>query len=369
MIGTRGVPARYGGFETAVEEIGARLAARGHDVVVYCRNPGQKIREYRGMRLVNLPALRLKQAETLSHTALSLGHAAIRAPDVGLVFNAANAPLLWMLQLRHVPVALHVDGLEWRRSKWSGMAKRYYLLAERIGVRRADRLIADARAIQSYYRDRYRKESTFIAYGAPILSDQGDELLGTWGLRSREYHLVVARMEPENNVLLAVSAHAQSSSEKQLLVIGGAPHAARYTAAVHAAADGRRTIFAGNVWDEALLNQAYSNACLYIHGHSVGGTNPSLLRAMGAGAAVAALDVSFNREVLGEAGVYYSTIDDLTGVIEEAENDPAGVEARGEAAQTRAAAEYRWDEVADRYEALCAELAASRFTGRSSSVP
>src|SRR3954452_2652979 len=169
LVGTRGVPARYGGFETAVEEVGQRLAARGHSVVVYCRNDGQTIDRHLGMELVNLPALRFKQTETLSHTALSIAHLAREPCDVAILFNAANAPLLPGLRLRGIPVAVHVDGLEWKRSKWSGAGRHYYQRAERGGDLSGDRLLTDAQAIRDYYRERHGADATFIAYGAPIV--------------------------------------------------------------------------------------------------------------------------------------------------------------------------------------------------------
>jgi glycosyltransferase involved in cell wall biosynthesis len=357
LIGTRGVPARYGGFETAVEEVGSRLAARGHSVVVYCRNDGQTADRHLGMQLVNLPALRLKQAETLSHTALSVAHVAKEGCDAAIVFNAANAPFLPALRARGIPFAVHVDGLEWKRAKWSGAGSRYYQWAERTAVRWSDRLIADAQAIRAYYLDRYGAEATFIPYGAPIRHGAGSDRLATVGLESGGYHLVVARMEPENHVRLIVEGYARTKARLPLVVVGSAPHGAGYIASVESRAADSDTRFLGSVWDQCLLDQLYANARLYLHGHSVGGTNPSLLRAMGAGAPVAAYDVVFNREVLGRDGVYFATPEDLEPLILQAEAEPEASAARGIAAQYRAAANYNWDRVADRYEQLCLELA------------
>ena len=145
MIGTRGVPARYGGFETAVEEVGARLAARGHEVRVYCRNGNSEVRrEHAGMTLVTLPAVRHRALETLSHTGLSVMHLLTRRTDVAFVFNAANAPFLPAVRAARIPVATHVDGLEWKRTKWSARGRGYYRWAEGAAVRRSDALIADA---------------------------------------------------------------------------------------------------------------------------------------------------------------------------------------------------------------------------------
>jgi glycosyltransferase involved in cell wall biosynthesis len=357
MIGTRGVPARYGGFEAAVEEVGKRLVARGHEVVVYCRNDAQTLTRHLGMELVNLPALRGKYTETLSHTALSVAHAVRHPSDVAIMFNAANAPLLPWLRLRRIPVALHVDGLEWKRPKWSGPGRQYYLRAEWLAVRSADRMIADARAIQDYYFERHGVATTFIPYGAPIRDDGSYDRLAQLGLEPDAYHLVVARMEPENNVHVIVEGYVRSGARLPLVVVGSAPYAAEYEALARAAAVGSDSVrFVGSVWDQTLLDQLYANARLYLHGHSVGGTNPSLLRAMGAAAPVAAFDVVFNREVLGDTGVYFGSSDELQPLLREADEDRERTAARGLAAQERAGRAYDWERVAEQYERLCLDL-------------
>lgn len=358
MIGTRGVPARYGGFETAVEEIGKRLAQRGHDVTVFCRGKNGAGAEYLGMRLVHRPAIRRKVAETLSHTALSVANRYARSADVALVFNAANAPLLPVLKAASVPTALHVDGLEWKRSKWSGAGRRYYLANERLSVRLADRLIADAVGIQDYYRERYGADSVFIPYGAPILTAPALDRLGELRLASGGYHLVVARLEPENHVHHAVEAYLRVPLQLPLVIVGTAPYASRYIRALErraASALGVRML--GGVWDQHLLDALYAGSLTYIHGHSVGGTNPSLLRAMGAAAPVLAYDVVFNREVLAETGRFWASPQQLALQLLQAEAEPGGAPARGRLGQARAAARYTWDSVTDAYEALCAGLA------------
>ncbi|MEW9534399.1 DUF1972 domain-containing protein [Microbispora sp. NPDC049125] len=361
MIGTRGVPARYGGFETAVEEIGWRLAEAGHMVRVYCRSGEERPRRYRGMELVHLPAVRHKALETLSHTALSVGHLLGRRTDVALVFNAANAPLLPFVRAARIPVATHVDGLEWRRAKWSGAGQRYYLAAERLSVRWSDEIIADALAIQDYYRERYKTESVMIPYGAPIQESADEEALRAAGYEPGRYHLVVARFEPENHVDLIVDGYARSGAVHPLVVVGSAPYAAEYTRKIERLAEGDPRIkLVGGVWDQGLLDALYAGAATYLHGHSVGGTNPSLLRAMGAGAPVIAYDVVFNREVLGEAGTFFADAPSLAGALEAAEADPAGERSRGDAARERARTKYTWDDVAARYEALCRDLLAKR---------
>jgi glycosyltransferase involved in cell wall biosynthesis len=363
MVGTRGVPARYGGFETAVEEVGRRLAAAGHDVVVHRRaaeNETVAPTTHLGMRLVTLPAVRSRSLETLSHTAFaSWWTVTHRRPDVVFLFNSANSPLLPALRRRGVPVAVHVDGLEWQRAKWAGAGRRYYRLAEQLAVRWADALVADAMGITDYYRHEFAASTELISYGAPILTDPASDLLGRLGLRPDGYHLVVARFEPENHVEPIVRGVVASRAELPLVVVGGAPYSDDYTAAVRAAAgDDPRIRLVGPVWDQQLLDQLYAHARLYLHGHSVGGTNPSLLRAAGAGAAVAAWDVGFNREVLGERGRWFSGPAGVAALVEAAEADPGSWHDQGRALRERVASRYRWDDVADRYGALAARLSA-----------
>jgi glycosyltransferase involved in cell wall biosynthesis len=371
MIGTRGVPARYGGFEACVEEVGHRLVERGHEVTVYCRRvesaeDGRELAEYLGMRLVHLPALRRKTLETLSHTALSVRHAVFDRPDIAFVFNAANALLLPFLRMRRIPVATHVDGLEWKRAKWNGAGRRYYRAAEALAVRLSDALIADAAGIQEYYSDRFSVSTDYIPYGATILGDTGAERIAELGLTTHEYHLIVARFEPENHVDLAVDGYLRSAAGWPLIVVGAAPYADGYTAKIKklAAAD-RRVRLLGSVWDQRLLDQLYGNALTYIHGHSVGGTNPSLLRAMGAGTATAAFDVDFNREVLGGFGRYFTRPEELAVLCDEAEADPEAAVRRGRA-QVASLNRYEWAGVADKYEKLALRLSGSRGRGRSS---
>lgn len=368
MVGTRGVPARYGGFETCVEEVGQRLTKAGHDVVVYCRTTvgpdelDEYPAEHLGMQLVYLPAVPKKAVETLSHTALSALHLVRHRTDVALVFNSANAPFVPLLRARGIPVATHVDGLEWKRAKWQGAGRAYYRRAESMAVRWSDALIADAQGIADYYTVEFGAATELIAYGAPILISETSDRVRQLGLRPREYHLVVARFEPENHVDLIVEGYRRSNAKLPLVVVGAAPYADAYTARIRSLCDERVRLL-GSVWDQHLLDQLYANSTTYLHGHSVGGTNPSLLRAAGAGAATIAWDVSFNREVLDGAGRYFTTAEQVADEIELAELDPHENSRRGVLARARAL-RYDWDEVARQYEQLCLRLASTGVTTR-----
>ena len=358
-MGTRGVPARHGGFETAVEEIGKRLAARGYEVTVYCRNPGQQITQYEGMKLVNAPAIRHRLAETLSHTTASTAHAIIKDhPDVVLLLNAGNAPLLKPLKLAGISTAIHLDGLESKREKWRGAGAKYYRWAEKAAIKWGQEVIADAQAIADYVKKTYGRDCVVIPYGAEVINPPSTRL-GELQLSAQDYHLIVARFEPENHLLEAVHAYRASNETRQLVVVGSAPYSQWYVDKVRAGARGDvRIRFTGAIYDQELLDQLYGNAITYIHGHSVGGTNPSLLRAMGAGAPVLAYDVEFNREVTANQGYFWGDVDQLKEIF----NDIAAgkstdrlAELRG-LSQRRIQSAYQWDSVTDKYEALINSL-------------
>jgi glycosyltransferase involved in cell wall biosynthesis len=363
LMGTRGVPAQYGGFETAVEEIGARLVQRGYEVTVYCRNPGQRIREYRGMRLVNAPAVRHRMTETLSHTAISTVHAIVAdRPDAVLLHNAGNAPMLKPLAVARIPTAIHLDGLESRREKWRGMGARYYRWAERAAVRWGTEVIADAQAIADHVLTEYGRRCVVIPYGAEVIAPGSDRLVEV-GVTAKGYHLVVARFEPENHVLEAVHAYRTSTLTEPLLVVGSAPYSQWYVDAVRTAArSDPRIRFLGAIYDAPLLDQLYANAATYLHGHSVGGTNPSLLRAMGAGAPVLAYDVEFNREVTAGQALFWADADALVALLDSLADGARAdeLDAFAQAGRERVAAVYQWDGVTDQYEALIRRLVERR---------
>lgn len=359
ILGTRGVPAQYGGFETAAEEVGARLVSLGHDVTVYARNPQQTLESFKGMRVVNLPAIHHRIAETLSHTALSSVHAIIRdRPDVAVVMNSGNAPFIPPLIRAGIPSVVHMDGLEARREKWRGMGARYYRWAEKKAVKWADRVIADSREIQKIIESEYQCSPAFIPYGAEVISP-GMGRLSELNLVRRDFHLVVARFEPENHVLEIVQAYRISDETRPLVVVGGSPYSHWYTQEVEESANGDARIrLVGGVYDQDLLNQLYTNCRTYIHGHSVGGTNPSLLRAMGAGAPVMAFECVFNREVLADAGLFWSDVNGLTDYFDEIAHSESDDDFDRQLVkfsrmgQERITRDYSWDAVAQDYEGV-----------------
>lgn len=354
IIGTRGIPPRYGGFETAVAEVASRLVQRGHEVVVYCRGTDHSA-YLNGIQRIWLPSLALKQTETISHAGLSSLDALRRNLDCAIVFNSANGVFVPLLQARGIPCAVHIDGLEWKRARWRGFGARYYSWAERFSVAHATHIIADSRGIERSVAGRHGRESVFIPYGAPDVV-VGPEALSQFGLEPDAYHLVVARLEPENNVHVIVEGYRRSQAHLPLVIVGDSPYSHSYVQSIQALTQGDSRIrLTGSVWDDDALNALYHYSRSYLHGHSVGGTNPSLLRAMGAGAAVTAFDCEFNREVSGANAVFFSDADQLGELIIQ-DDRMARRAARGASGKADVLVRYRWDKVAADYEELCYSL-------------
>lgn len=358
LIGTRGVPANYGGFETCVEELGKRLVRRGHAVTVYCRKSYYRDRPkyYQGMRLVYLPNIQKKALDTLSHTFFSIWHSISENYDILMVFNAANSLALIIPKLLGKRIAINTDGLEWKRGKWGVLARKYYKLSEWLCTKVASRIVADSRGIQDYYMKTYGIDSAFIAYGAPICTRQGHKLLKKFGLSPNEYFLQITRFEPENNPLLTIQAYKRITTDKKLVIVGGVPYSSEYADRILKEAGGN-IVLPGFIYDSALLNALWTNCYAYIHGNEVGGTNPALLQAMGAGCFVVAIDIAFSRDVLSDCGIYYdknaaSLADRMRWAIE---NNNRLLEYKHSAVK-RIASNYNWDKVTSCYENMFYKL-------------
>jgi glycosyltransferase involved in cell wall biosynthesis len=360
ILGTRGIPAGYGGFETFAEELSVRLAERGHRLTVYCRPRGGQPRPkaFRGVRLVHLPAVRNKYLETLSHTALSVLHAATRPYDIVYVCNSANAPLCFVPWLRRQRTVLNVDGLEWRRAKWGRLARRYYLWAARLAARMPIEIVTDANVIAEHYRTEWGRETRTFAYGTALYDrGHGAERLADLELEPDRYILYVSRMEPENNALLVVRAFRQVDTDLPLVMVGDAPYAQDYVARVRAEADPRVRFLGYRFGDDYHALQA--NALAYVQATEVGGTHPALVEALGHRNAVIAHDVPEHREVVADAGHYFAfrSEEDLAHQLSELLADAGEVARLRERAADRVRGMYAWEAVTDAYEAYFAELA------------
>jgi glycosyltransferase involved in cell wall biosynthesis len=354
LLGTRGIPANYGGFETFAEELSTRLAARGHQVSVYCRSPqiSYPDAEYRGVRLVKLPTLRHKYFDTVAHTFLATIHLLFHPPDVALYCNGANTLFTALARVAGIPAVINVDGLERHRKKWNALARAWYAFSERLTTLCPSAVVTDAQAITDYYRERYGQPSHFIPYGAPTGPVSTREALDRFGLDPDSYFLYVSRMEPENNALLVVRAFERTAGDRKLVLVGDAPYAHDYIRQVRATRD-PRILFTGYVFGTG-YHELQAHSFAYIHATEVGGTHPALVEAMGRARCVLYLNNAENAEVAGGVGIPFENDEaSLAAAIDQVSVMPDCERSRyGLRALDRVRERYDWERVTGQYEAL-----------------
>jgi glycosyltransferase involved in cell wall biosynthesis len=370
ILGTRGIPASYSGFETAVEQLASRLTARGHEVIVYCRRHvvDPSLKTYKGAELVHLRTVQNKYLDTFVHTFRSAAHAARKTrPDVALFFIAGNSPLCLITRWASIPAVINVDGLDSDRRKWPAFAKAYLRFAESTAPRWADRAITDSHAVADVFERRYGQRIGVVPYGVEDPGYDGTATLERLGLEPRKYVLFVGRLEPENNPHLLVEAFARISRERardmKLAIVGGAPYADEYIRQVWRAAD-PRVVFPGYVFGRGYW-ELQRHAYLFCAPTEVGGTHPVILEAMAAGNCVLVNDHKPNAETVGDAGIYFSGrigVDDLAQQLGRLLDEPGLVDDYRSRALERAR-EYSWESVTDKYEALLADVHRARGYG------
>lgn len=349
ILGTRGIPARYGGFETFAEELSTRLVRRGHSVTVYCRERHPEPL-YRGVRLVYLPTWRHKYFDTMVHTFFSTIHLILHRTDSALYCNGANAIFTLLPRAVGIPTVLNVDGLERKRKKWNRAAKAWYAISEWLATFCPSVVVTDARKIAEYYLDRYRKQTEFIPYGAETGKVSTADVLSELGLEAGRYFLYVSRMEPENNALLVREAFESVPGEARLALVGDAPYAHEYIQRVRATGDSR-VVMPGAIYGTG-YHELLSHCLAYLHATEVGGTHPALIEAMGRGALVLYLDTAENAEVAEGAGIAFDR-ENLPQRLAEVLAMSAGERSQwGRRAMERVAERYGWEAVTDRYEKL-----------------
>ncbi|RKY92772.1 glycosyl transferase family 1 [candidate division KSB1 bacterium] len=358
IMGIRGIPANYGGFETFAEELAPRLVKKGHEVAVYGRSNNIKYngKFYKGVRIIVLPTVSHKYFDTVAHTFLSALYGAFKKYDVVLLCNSVNSIFSLILRLSGKKVALNVDGLEWKRKKWNTLGKWMYKTSELLATIFPNAIVTDAREVEKYYLKKFKKASTFIPYGAPIDKVKSKDILNKYNLEPRKYILYVSRLEPENNAHLVVKAFEGVKTDLNLVVVGDAPYNKDYITKLKATKDSR-IIFTGYVFGQG-YKELQSNAYFYIQATEVGGTHPALLEGMGYGNCVLANDVPEHREVLGDTGILFSTnsIQDLRRKMQYLVDNPQVVTELSERALKRARGKYTWDGVTDAYEKLFVKL-------------
>lgn len=359
ILGTRGIPANYGGFETFAEELSTRLVARGHRVTVYGRSHfvSRSLRDYRGVRLRVLPCIRHKYLDTVSHTALATVVALFASHDVVLVCNAINAFLCGLPGLAGQKVVLNVDGIERQRKKWNIAGRLAYRTGEFLATVLPDAVVADAEVIREYYASEYGFRARFIPYGAVVGRTETSVALDRLGLTPGCYLLYVSRLEPENNAHVVIEAHIRSGVQQPLVVVGDAPYSRDYIASLERQAAGRPILLPGAIYGVG-YRELLSHCLCYIHATEVGGTHPALIEAMGAGCLALVNDTPENREVLGGAGLVYrfNDPDSLAALLRDVDSRPDELAGLKSKAQARVSQCYDWESVVDEYETLFGEI-------------
>jgi len=357
IIGTRGYPSYYGGFETAVRRLAPYLAERGWDVTVYGRtnatNDNDPARDSR-VRTVVTPGIETKSISTLSYGLTASIHTVINKPDVALVMNTANGYFLPLLRLRGIPTLVNVDGIEWDRAKWGRLAKRVFHTGAILTSRHGTRMVYDARAIGQRWMEEFKVEGEFIPYGG----DFPDRLPVESGLTHRGYILAVARFVPENTIPEFLTAAEELARIWPVVLVGSTGYGGELDERAKALAERQPNFtWLGHVSNDARLHSLWQHAGAYFHGHSVGGTNPALVQAMACGAPVVARDTVYNREVLDESALFVAPQGEaIVEAITRLMQDPARQELISASAMTRAKEHYSWDGVCAAYEKALIDL-------------
>jgi glycosyltransferase involved in cell wall biosynthesis len=352
MLGTRGIPANYGGFEKFSEELSVRLAKRGHDVTVYGRSKYIRVPEriFKGVRLVVLPNIMNKYLDTPVNTMLATLHAVFRKYDVFFYCNGANVLYALLPRLLGRHVVMNVDGLEWKRAKWGAFGRTVYRMSEFLATFIPHCVVTDAMEVRAYYKKKFNKATQCIAYGAPENRVDTDGALRQYGLKKGRYVLYVSRLEPENNALVVIRAFEKVRTGHKLVIVGDSPFSTEYVRRLKSTGN-PRILFTGYVFGRG-YQELQSHAYCYVQASEVGGTMPALVDAMGYGNCILANDVPQHHEVLGEAGLYFNVrnVEDLAGKLRRVLGDPALAKAMRIKALKRVREKYSWEKVATEYE-------------------
>jgi len=360
VIGSRGYPFVYSGYETLIEALAERLTDDGYKITVYCHRNlfPQRPKNVRGIHLVYLPTIEHKNFSQFFHSLQAMAHACVKRFSIVLVVNSANGPFGVLARFFRQKAVIHMDGLEWRRPKWRGLGAAYFRWASKMACRLYDVVLTDSREMQRIIEQEFRRRPEVIAYGADVRTAFRPEYLDKWHLSARGYYLIVGRLIPDNNADLMIREFLGTRSPRKLVIVGDVPYRDAYAERLKSLSD-PRLVFTGYIRDRDELASLYAFCYAYLHGHEYGGTNPALLGALGFGAAVCALNSVFNREVL-EDGAYGLLFNKAQGhlerLIQTIEGQPGRLDALRGKGPERIAAAYTWEKITTQYEALFERL-------------
>jgi glycosyltransferase involved in cell wall biosynthesis len=369
ILGTRGIPNHYGGFENLAEHLAPALVSAGHEVYVYnSHNHPFRGDKWKGVHIVHCldPERSMGTAGQFLYDLNCILDVRKKKPDLILQLGYSSSSVWGRLFPRKSVIVYHMDGLEWKRTKYSRPVRKFLLYAEKLAVRFSDFYLCDSRAIQTYLRGKYGIESEYIAYGADLHPTAQEEMLKTYGLSRSGYCLLVARMEPENNIETILDGFSRSRTIKKMVVVGDMGTGfGRY---LHDKfGKDERILFIGSIFEPEKLHALKFYSHFYFHGHSVGGTNPSLLEAMAGRALIVAHDNVFNREVLGEDAYYFSSAAEISAII--------GNTHRGQVEERmirnnlgKIERQYNWQRMISRYERFLLDCVRIDREGKRSPV-
>jgi glycosyltransferase involved in cell wall biosynthesis len=355
IIGSRGYPYVYSGYETFVKELSERLVAKEIDVTIYCHKHLfiNRPKSINGIQLIYLPSIESKILSQLSHSLLSFLHACLRPYDVILAVNSANGPFGVLTRLFGKKTMINVDGLEWLRPKWKGFGSKYFYWSSRQATRFFDLIVNDSMEMQQVYLKEFNARSTVIAYGANLRYSQQPDLIKKWDLIPNEYYLIVGRLIPDNNSDLIQEGFLQSASEKKLVIVGDVPYQDLFAQQIKEKSKSTdRIIMTGYVNDPDELAELYHQSYAYLHGHEYGGTNPTMLKAMAYGCAILALNTPFNQEMLanGSFGEFFEkTSSSLKEKINWFDQNQSKITESKNNARQGITKKYTWEQVSTQY--------------------
>ncbi|MES3016253.1 MAG: DUF1972 domain-containing protein [Bacteroidota bacterium] len=353
IIGSRGYPYVYGGYETFVKELVERLVKK--DVEIYVYNQKNLFKErpaiVNGINIRYIPTLPQKSLNQIIYCFLSLIHATFSSADVILVLNLAAGPMGWIPKLRGKKMIINTDGLEWLRPKWRGMGAKYFYFGAWSATKLYDLLISDAEAMQQVYLKEFNAKTKVIAYGAPPFKAVSVNQIQGLNLKKEDYYLIVGRLIPDNNADLLIKGFLKSNSTKQLVVVGDVPYQDEYATNIKKLAS-EKVIFLGYITNPDVLMALYQHCFIYLHGHQFGGTNPAMLKAMSNQCAILALNTPFNREMLndGEFGLFFDqSIAAVAHEMNMIESDQEKIGRLRYNVKNGLTDKYNWDSIAEQY--------------------
>lgn len=353
IMGAKGYPYVYGGYDTLIRELGERLVARGISVRVYNHRAlfKEKPRYVNGIECIYTPAVEKKSLTQLTHSFFSMVHACFSDVDVIFVVNSGNGPFGLISRFFGKPTVINVDGLEWLRPKWKGLGSKYFFWSSKMATRFYDQVINDSDEMRRVYLELFNADSKVIAYGANPRKNADTKFIERWGLSPESYFLIVGRLVPDNNADLIIEGFLNSDTNRKLVIVGDQPFEDEWADELKKIKD-PRVLFTGYVKDPDELASFYIHSYAYFHGHEYGGTNPAMLKALGYGCAILALDTPFNQEMLqnGKHGWYFDKDAKAVGeIVAKAEKNPSNMAEFRREARSGLTQRYNWDYVTEQY--------------------